>query len=308
MIPEFLLGIIQSGIPLSVSLLIAGLGEMFTQRSGIFNLGVEGIMMFSAFVGFYVVYILGTPLLGIVAAMLIGALMGLVMAFVSVTFKSEQGISGIGLYMLGWGLSGTLFRVYVGGISTIEGIERLNIPVLSDIPVIGPILFSQNPMVYLAYGLVPLAWYLLFRTSWGLKVRAIGTTPQAADTLGISVERIRYQCTILGGMMAGLAGAYLSIGQAHMYADNITAGRGFIAVALVYFGRWKPTGIMYGALLFSMAHALQRSIQVYGIEFPYEIAVIFPYVLVIVVLALTYKVQNLGPLALGKAYDREFRG
>jgi simple sugar transport system permease protein len=193
-------------------------------------------------------------------------------------------------------------------VTSIDGIGRISIPVLKDIPIIGRILFDQNPMVYLAYLMVPAAWYVLFKTSWGLKVRAVGTSPQAADTLGISVEKIRYQCLALSGVMSGLAGAYLSIGQAQMFADNLTAGRGFIAVALVYFGRWKPMGVMWGALLFSMAHALQRSIQVYGIEFPYEIAVAMPYVLVIVVLALTYKGRNLGPLALGKPYNREFRG
>lgn len=308
MIFEIILGVVISGIPLSASLLFASLGEMFSQRSGVFNLGTEGIMMLSAFVGFYVVYVVGSPILGILAAMTIGGLMGLLMALVSVTFKAVQGISGIGLYMLGWGLSGTLFRVYVGGVTNIDGIGKISIPLLKDIPFLGPILFNQNPMVYLAYLLVPVASYVLFKTSWGLKVRAVGTTPQAADTLGISVERIRYQCVTLGGIMSGLAGAYLSIGQAQMFADNLTAGRGFIAVALVYFGRWKPSGIMWGALLFSMAHALQRSIQVYGIEFPYEIAVATPYMLVILVLALTYKGRNLGPLALGKPYNREFRG
>ena len=308
MIFEIIIGVIISGIPLSASLLFASLGEMFNQRSGVFNLGTEGIMMLSAFVGFYVVYMVGSPLLGILAAMAIGGLMGLLMALVSVTFKAQQGISGIGLYMFGWGVSGTLFRVYVGGVTNIDGIGKISVPVLKDIPIIGQILFNQNPMVYLAFLLVPVASYVLFKTSWGLKVRAVGTTPQAADTLGVSVERIRYQCVTLGGVMSGLAGAYLSIGQAQMFADNLTAGRGFIAVALVYFGRWKPVGIMWGALLFSMAHALQRSIQVYGIDFPYEIAVATPYVLVILVLALTYKGRSLGPLALGKPYNREFRG
>ena len=308
MILEFIVGIILGGIPLSVSLLLAGLGEMFTQRSGVFNLGVEGIMMLSAFIGFFTVYTIGSPVLGIFAAMIAGALMGALMGLVSITFKAAQGISGIGLFMFGWGLSGTLFRVYVGGIKTIEGINNIYIPVLSDIPVIGPILFSQNPLVYIAYALVPAASWLLFRTSWGLKVRAVGTTPAAADTVGVNVVKIRYQSLVIGGVMAGLAGAYLSICQAHLFADNITAGRGFIAVALVYFGRWKPVGIMGGALLFSMAHSFQRLIQVYGINFPYEIAVVIPYLLVIIVLAFTWKSQSLGPLALGKPYDREFRG
>lgn len=308
MLSDTLIVIVSMAIPLSVSLMLAGLGEMFTQRSGIFNLGVEGIMLMGAFVGFFTVYRLDNNLLGLLAAMLVGGLMGLLMAVVTITLRATQGIAGIGLYMVGWGLSGTLFRNYVGGITSIEGIKVMNIPVLSDIPMLGPMFFQHDPLAYLTFLMVPAAWYVLFKTAWGLKVRAIGTTPQAADTLGVSVEQIRYQCVILGGVMAGLAGAYLSICQAHIFADNITAGRGFIAVALVYFGRWHPLGVMGGALLFSLAHSLQRSIQVYGIDFPYELAVIFPYVLVILVLALSYKSKNLGPTALGKPYEREFRG
>ncbi len=300
--------IVSSAIPLSISFILAGLGEMFNQRAGIFNLGVEGIMMLGAFVGFFTAYRLDNNILGLLFAMLVGGLMGLLMAVITVTFRAVQGIAGIGLYMVGWGLSGTLFRIYVGSIQTIDGIKPLKFLGLSEIPVLGPIFLSHGPLVYLTFVLVPVSWYVLFKTAWGLKVRAVGTTPQAADTLGVNVEKIRYQCVILGGMMAGLAGAYLSISQAHMFADNITAGRGFIAVALVYFGRWHPVGIMGGALLFSLAHSLQRSIQVYGINFPYELAVVFPYVLVIVVLALSYKSRTLGPAALGKPYEREFRG
>jgi ABC-type uncharacterized transport system permease subunit len=308
MLLEAIIVIISSAIPLSISFILAGLGEMFNQRAGIFNLGVEGIMLLGAFVSFFTVYRLENNILGLLFAMLVGGLMGLLMAVITVTFKAEQGIAGIGLYMFGWGLSGTLFRNYVGAITPIEGIKDLKFPVLSDIPVLGSIFFSHGPLVYLAFLLIPAAWYMLFKTAWGLKVRAVGTTPRAADTLGVNVEQIRYQCLILGGVMAGLAGAYLSLSQAHMFADNITAGRGFIAVALVYFGRWHPVGIMGGALLFSLAHSLQRSIQVYGINFPYELAVVFPYLLVIIVLALSYKSRTLGPAALGKPYEREFRG
>ena len=307
MILDFIIGIISAGIPLAAPLLLAGLGEMFNQRAGVFNLGVEGIMLMGAFVGFLVVLTVGSPILGLLAAIAVGALMGLLMAVVTVKFKAQQGISGIGLFMLGWGLSGTLFRVYIGGVTSITGIKPFSFPLLGKIPVIGEIFFQNNILVYIAFLLVPISWYVLNKTAWGLKVRAVGTNPQAADTLGIKVERIRFQCIILGSMMAGLAGAYLSIAQTHIFADNITAGRGFIAVALVYFGRWKPAGIMWGTLLFSLAHALQRSIQVYGINFPYEIAVIIPYLLVIVVLALSYKSHLLGPVALGKPFIRGSR-
>jgi len=311
MLFEIITGIIAAAIPLSITFVLVGLGEMFNQKAGVFNLGAEGIMMVGAFVGFYIEFIMasgpGSSFLGMIAAIAVGALMGGIMAIICVKFKAEQGIAGIALYMLGWGIAGMLFRVYIGGTTCIEGLKAFHIPFLSDIPVIGKMFFSNNIMVYITLLLVPMSWYLLNKTAWGLKVKAVGTAPRAADTMGVKVDWIRIQCVVLGGAMAGLAGAYLSICQTHMYADNITAGRGFIAVALVYFGKWKPSGILWGALLFSLAHSFQRSIQVYGIDFPYEIAVVFPYLLVIVVLALSGKSNIMAPAVLGRAYYREQR-
>ena len=302
-----IISILATGIRLATPYLLAALGEMFTQRSGVYNLGVEGIMMMGAFAGFFATLHLGSPLLGIVASLAIGALMGLLMALVSVTFKAEQGISGIGLYMFGWGLSGLLYRLYVGGITSINGLKPIEIPLLSNIPFLGPIFFAQNLLVYTALVLVPLSGFILYKTSWGLNVRAVGNKPEAADTLGVSVVRIRYQCLIVGSMLAGLAGAFLTIGQANMYADNITAGRGFIAIALVYFGRWSPWGILLGSLLFSMADSFQSMVQVLGINFPYELAVILPYVVTIIALAISFG-RVWAPAALGKPFQRGTRG
>jgi len=311
MLFEIAIGIISAAIPLSITFVLVGLGEMFNQRAGIYNLGAEGIMMVGAFLGFYVEFIMqsgpGSSLFGMLAAIAVGAAMGGIMALVCVIFKAEQGIAGIAIYMLGWGIAGMLFRVYIGGTTSIVGLKPIDVPLLSQIPVLGPILFSHNIMVYVTVILVPASWYLLNKTVWGLKVKAVGSAPRAADTMGVEVNRIRVQCVILAGAMAGLAGAYLSICQTHMYADNLTAGRGFIAVALVYFGKWKPSGILFGALLFSLAHSFQRSIQVYGIDFPYEIAVVFPYLLVIVVLAFSGRSNMMAPAALGKPYYRESR-
>jgi simple sugar transport system permease protein len=152
--------------------------------------------------------------------------------------------------------------------------------------------------------LVPISWFVLFKTDWGLKVQAVGVTPQAADTLGVNVNAVRYQCLMLGGALAGLAGAFLTVGQANMYADNITAGRGFIAVALVYFGRWNPVGVLLGSLLFSMMNSLQLWLQVLGINFPYEFAVILPYVVTIAALAVAVR-HVWAPTALGKPFRRE---
>jgi general nucleoside transport system permease protein len=312
-----LYGILSLGVPFSVALLLAALGEMFNQRAGVFNLGCDGIMSMGAFLAFLPPYLVRSGSFGALApwanvagfalAAVAGALLGLLFALVTVTFRAPQGIAGIGLQMLGWGVAGTLFRHFIGGVTGVEGVAAWPIPGLSRIPYLGGILFHHNPVVYLALLAVPASWYLLYKTPWGLHVRAVGTHPRAADTMGISVVRVRYQSLLLGGAMAGLGGAYLSLCQAKMFADDLVAGRGFIAVALVYFGRWSPWGIMGGALLFSLAQALQLSIQVGGIKFPYEFAVMLPYALVILVLALARKSRILGPTALGKPYNREMR-
>lgn len=306
--------ILAIGIPFSVALLLAALGEMFNQRAGVFNLGCEGIMAMGAFLGFLPAHFLkNTPLgpwsnlIGIACAMAAGVALGSLFGLVTVSFRAPQGIAGIGLQMLGWGTAGTLSRHFVGGVTGIPGIDTWPVPVLSKIPFIGPIFFNMTPFAYIAFIMVPLGWYVLFKTPWGLKVRAVGTHPRAADTMGTNVIRTRYQALMIGGALAGLAGAYLSLAQAKMFADDIVAGRGFIAVALVYFGRWHPGYILGGALLFSIAQSFQLSMQVLGIDFPYEFAVMLPYVLVIVVLAFSRGSAMRGPAELGRAYNREKR-
>jgi general nucleoside transport system permease protein len=306
--------VLSLGVPFSVALLLASLGEMFNQRAGVFNLGCEGIMSMGAFLAFVPPYLLAAgPFAGVanVAGFALaiggGVLLGLLFAVVTVTFRASQGIAGIGLQMLGWGIAGTIFRRFIGGVTGVEGVAAWPIPGLSRIPWLGSVLFDHDPVVYLAFLAVPASAWILARTPWGLRVRAVGTHPRAADTMGIGVAPVRYQALMLGGALAGAGGAYLSLCQAKMFADDLVAGRGFIAVALVYFGRWTPWGIMGGALLFSLAQALQLSIQVSGIAFPYELAVMLPYVLVIVVLSLARRSRMLGPAALGKPYDRELR-
>ncbi|MBN2884649.1 ABC transporter permease, partial [Patescibacteria group bacterium] len=307
---DFIVNILSLGIPFSVALLLASIGEMFNQRSGIFNLGCEGIMAMGAFVGMLVPYSVGhggaTPeiynFFGIMAGAIIGALLGLVFGVVVITFKAKQGIAGIGLQLFCVGAAGTLFRHFVGGTQSIPGIGSLNIPVLSSIPILGPILFSHNILVYIAFLFVPLSVYILFKTPWGLRVRAVGTYPRAADSLGINVNRVRFQALAVGGALAGLAGAYLSLCQAKMFSDEMIAGRGFIAVALVYFGHWDPVKIMWGALLFSLAQSFQLAVQGQGINFPYEFAVMLPYILVILTLAFSRDKKKQEPAALGVAF------
>jgi len=306
--------VLALGVPFSVALLLAALGEMFNQRAGVFNLGCEGIMSMGAFLAFLPSYLLAkgalapwAPFLGFALAALAGVLLGTLFALVTVTFRAPQGIAGIGLQMLGWGTAGVVFRHFIGGVTGVPGVSAWPVPGLSRIPFLGDVLFRHDPVVYLAFLSVPACAFVLYRTPWGLRVRAVGTYPRAADTMGIRVTRVRYQALMLGGAMAGLGGGYLSLCQAKMFADDLVAGRGFIAVALVYFGRWTPLGITGGALLFSLAQAFQLAIQVAGIKFPYEFAVMLPYALVILVLSLARRSRRLGPAALGKPYDREVR-
>jgi simple sugar transport system permease protein len=301
---QVVLGILTSGIRLATPYLYAGIGETFGQRSGVLNLGVDGQMLMGAFAGFYVVFSTGNLWLGLLAALAVGALMGLAMAFISVTLHAEQGISGIGVYLFGLGLSELLFQETIGTVETVSGFRPLQIPVLSSIPVLGEVLFSHNILVYGAFLLVPVAWFVLHKTTFGLNIRAVGENPEAADSLGVSVARVRYFTVTLGGALSGMAGASLSIALLNVFQQNLTNSLGFIAVALVYFGGWRPFGLLTGALIFSMLNALQVWVQTLGIPVPAEVALMMPYVLTIVVLALS--VQRVRPpSALTKPFLRE---
>lgn len=313
---DFMVNTLTLTVRFAVTLMIASMGEMFNQKAGIFNLGCEGIMSVGAFLGMLIPFSMvgaGTApgyvnILGLVIATISGALLGLLFGLFVITFRAPQGIAGIGMQMFGVGLAGTFFRSFIGGTQSITGISSVEIPLLSKIPVIGKIFFTHNPLVYFAYLLVPLAWYVIFKTPWGLKVRAVGTHPRAADSLGINVTRIRYQSLAVGGAMAGFAGAFLTLCQAKMFNAEIINGRGFIAVALVYFGQWHPIKIFLGALLFTFAQTLQTQIQIFVPQFQYyEFLTMLPYLLVIVVLAFNRKSNRLGPAALGKSFNREMR-
>lgn len=301
-----LTGIIASAISFATPYLYAALGEMYAQRSGVVNLGVDGIMLVGAYAGFFVALNLpGTEglWLGLLMAAIAGLLMGLLMSVISVSLKAEQGISGIGLYIFGLGLSSLLFRVTIGTVKTVDGFKPVPIPLLSNIPIIGPALFNQSVVVYGAFLLVPLAWFVLERTTWGLKIKAVGQSPAAADSLGVSVTRVRYVCVCLGGMLAGIAGASMSLATIKLFQDNLTAGLGFIAVALVYFGGWRPLGILIGALLFSTITSLQNFMQVLNVGISPDLAVMLPYIVTIV--ALMFPINRARqPAALNKPFER----
>ena len=298
-----LIGILSSGIRLATPYLYASIGETFGQRSGVLNLGVEGQMLLGAFAAFYVTLTTGSLWLGLFTAMIVGALMGLAMAYVTVNLHAQQGISGIGFYLFGLGMSDLLFQKLMGNVETVQGFPKIHIPVLSGIPGIGEIFFSQNILVYGAYLLVPVAWFILNKTTLGLKIRSVGENPDAADSLGVSVSRVRYFTIIFAGILSGIAGASLSIALLNVFQQNMTSGIGFIAVALVYFGAWSPIGVLGGALLFSLINSLQLWIQVLGIPIPSDIAVMMPYVLTILVLVATVS-RVRAPSALTKPFER----
>lgn len=298
-----LVGILASGIRLATPYLYASIGETFSQRSGVLNLGVEGQMLLGAFAAFYVSFTTGNLWFGMLAAIITGLLMGLAMAFVSIDLQAEQGVSGIGFYLFGLGLSDLLFQKLLGTVETVNGFRPVYIPWLSDIPIIGKIFFNQNILVYGAYFVVFAAWFVLNKTTLGLKIKAVGESPQAADSLGVSVRRVRYFTVTFGGIMSGIAGASLSIALLNVFQQNMTSGLGFIAVALVYFGGWRPWMVMGGALLFSMVNSLQLWVQVLNIPIPSDFAVMMPYVLTIFALIITTQ-RVRPPSALTKPFER----
>lgn len=304
MIESVLIGIAASAVRFATPYLYAALGEALGQLSGVLNLGVEGIMLMGALAGFYTTLQTGSLALGLLAAAGTGALLGLIIAAINISLKAEQGISGIGLYLFGLGMSAFLFKVLIGGVKTVQGFPEVPIPLLAGLPVIGPILFNHNLLVYGAFLLVPLLGFVVQRTPFGLRVRAAGQNPQAADSLGVDVVRVRYLSVVSGGILAGVAGASLSVGLLNLFQENLTSGMGFIAVALVYFGGWRPLGIMGGALLFSTVNALQLWIQIQGVALPPDFALMMPYVVTILMLALLARRRVHVPAALGKPFER----
>jgi ABC-type uncharacterized transport system permease subunit len=296
-------GILNTMVSLATPFLYAALGETISQSSGVVNLGVDGIMLLSAFAAFAVTLTTGSLWLGLCAAAVVGLAMGLLMSLVSVTLKAEQGVSGIGLYMFGLGMSSLLFKVTIGTVKTVSGFPPVPIPLLADIPFLGSILFRNNVLVYGGFLLVPAVWWLLSRTTLGLKIKSVGQNPAAADSVGISVDRIRYLSVCMGSVLAGVAGASLSISLLNLFQDNLTAGQGFIAVALVYFGGWSPVGVLGGALLFSVVNSFQLWMQVLGVKISSSVAVMLPYLLTIAALTVTVNRMR-QPAALNKPFER----
>ena len=300
------LAVLAAAVLAGTPVLFATLGEIYAERSGVLNLGVEGMMLVGALAGFVVTARSGNPWFGAVAAAAAGAGLGAIHAFLSVTLRANQVASGLALTIFGTGLLAFLGRGYVGVPGT--GFRAISLPLLGQLPVIGPVLFQQDALVYLSYLAVPAAWYTLYRTRWGLQIRAVGESPEAADAMGVDVARLRFACVVLGGSLAGLGGTFLSTAYTSMWIENMTAGRGWIAVALVIFATWDPLRAAFGAYLFGGVNALQLHLQATGTSLPTYLLLMAPYAFTIVVLVLasqgTARKRLGAPAALSIPYSR----
>jgi len=302
----FIIGLLAGTIRMAVPILAAAVGEILVERSGILNLGLEGLMITGAIAGFAGAFFSGNLWVGVLCGIAAGGALATIHAVISISLRGSQVVSGLAISILGGGLAQFLFRALFG-IDTlfprVNGFQTINVPVLSSIPIVGPILFKQNILLYIILLSVFICSYTLYRTSFGLKIRGVGENPAAADAMGVNVIAIRYLCVILGGGLAGLGGSFMTLGYLNMYVDNITGGRGWIAVALVIFGRWDPIKALWGALLFGFVDAFQLRIQGLGAQIPVQLLFMLPYILTIaVLLGVGRRAQE--PAALASPYQR----
>jgi ABC-type uncharacterized transport system permease subunit len=305
--PDALVVLLSSSVAFAMPTALAAVGETVSERAGVLNLGLEGMLLSGALAAFLVAYYLDNVALGTLAGIAIGIALGALMAFLSVTLKTEQIINGIAIVLLAQGLTAFTFEELFGGEEqpTIAGIPDVHIPLLSEIPAVGRILFEQNALFYVSIALVLGVWVLLTRTRFGLSVRAVGESPAAADAAAVSVTRTRWLALLVCGGMAGMGGAVLVLGQLNLFETNVSAGRGWIAVALVIFGRWNPLLVLGGAFLFGFTDALQIRVQAVsgGIAstVPTEIFGALPYVvtLTVMVVATVWAGRDAQPSALG---------
>lgn len=316
MIIPLLTSVLTITLRAGTSLIYATVGEIYTERSGILNLGLEGIMLMGALSAFAVAYYTGSTWLAVLVAMVVGMFLAAIHAFLTVTMRANQVVSGLSITLFGSGLASFLGQRlgpeannnYLVGLVGPRFVA-LQVPLLSEIPILGA-LFKQDILTYLLYLLIPLAWFYLYKTRNGLNLRAVGENPQTADAMGIDVIRVRYLYTILGGMLVSLGGAHLSLAYTPGWAENITGGRGWIVIALVIFAMWNPARAVLGAILFGGINAVQFRLQAAGTNIAAAFLNMMPYLATIVVLIVITWWETLGqrigaPNALGQSYMRE---
>jgi ABC-type uncharacterized transport system permease subunit len=306
----FMTAFLAAALRMAIPIMIAALGEMVTQRSGIINLGIEGIFIMGAFTGFTVTYLTGSIPLGFLLGGAVGALFGFLMGIASVRFHANQIVAGLGIWIMCGGLAQLLIRSILGidrysanANFNILRLEPISIPYLSQIPILGEVLFNQNIVVYFTFLAIPLFVYFFKHTRMGLNIDATGENPRSADAAGLNVGLIRTLSVTFGGVLAGLAGAYLPLGLYGVYSDAIAVGLGWMAVVVVPFGKWKPWGILAGSLVFGVANALQFRLQNMGFPLPYQFLLMFPYAITLVMVIL-FAGGRISPSALSKPYSR----
>jgi len=301
--------IIAASIRIATPLTFAGIGEAINEKSGVINIGLDSIMLSGAFASFYVCNKTGSILLGVLAGLICGAIISLIHGFLSIKGKANQTIVGLALNFFALGLTSFLFLVGFGTSTELPSckvVSNMSIPLLNRIPIIGKVIFSQNIFVYLLFLLLIISYIILYKTSWGINLVAVGENPKAADTAGINVNKTRYIACIVNGLLGGLAGSYLTLAQLGFFMENITGGKGYMALVAVILGKRNPFKIFLAALVIGFADAIQMRLQTAGIPLPSELFTMLPYVVAMLVLLFSMK-NNKDPLALGTPYERNAR-
>jgi len=292
-------------VRMATPIALAAMGGAFSERSGVVNIGLEGMMLAGAFCGVLGSHLTGSPWLGVALAVAGGGLVGAILAVFAIRLKADHVVTGVGINILASGATTWLMQVIwkrKGATDMVAGLGTWSVPGLRDIPVLGTILGVHSPLVYISLILIVLGWVLMFRTPLGLRIRMTGEHPEAADTVGINVRAVQYLCVILSGCLAGLGGAYLSLAQLNWFSKDMSAGRGYMALAACIFGGWNPLGGLGASFLFSFTDAIQMRMQTAQIPLPVEIIQMIPYLLTILILAGAV-VRSRPPAALGKHYE-----
>jgi simple sugar transport system permease protein len=298
---------LEASVRLGVPLALAAMGEAITERSGVINIGLEGSIIAGALGGALGALAFDSAAGGVLVGALAGLAVSAVFAAFSIGLRTDQIITGTAVTLGGLGLTGAIYQARFGATGTaltLPTLTPVRLPGLAEIPWIGSALFAQAPTAYLAYALAPLLWYYLFRTAWGLELRAVGEAPDAAEAAGVRVRWVRFWATLFGGALAGLAGAHLALAHAGTFAENMSAGRGFIAIAVVVLGRWNPPWVLVAALLFGAASAFQFLLQALGLDLPYQLFLALPYLLTLAALA-GWVGRSRAPAALALPWPKE---
>ncbi|MDO4340667.1 MAG: ABC transporter permease [Eubacteriales bacterium] len=306
---NFFVQLFLSTIRMATPILLVALAELYSERAGLVNIGLDGIMSIGALIGFLAGYVSGNPFLGILAGAVAGIAVNMIYAFCTITLCAEQIVYGMAINIFAPALASFIYRAYFSDTSTVvQGVsmKAVPIPLLSRIPIVGELFFNHSPLVYFAYLLVPVTAVFLNRTKAGLNFKAVGEYPKAAETLGVNVIRQKYLASVVCGALAGIGGAYLTICYTSTYSEGIVAGRGFIALSAVIFGRWMPGGVLLACLLFGFCDAIQIRLQLLSPGTPYQLLQMIPYLCTLVALVV-FGIKKSGPKANGQPYYREER-